>query len=171
MLQWKDGSSTWENLKESNPIETAEYAKIIGVDHEPAFNWWVPHVLKKRDRIILLVKKHNSQFLKRTHKFGIEVPKTVKEPLEIVRRNGNTFWANAIAKEMEDVCVAFEILLDGQPVPIGYQKIPCHMIFDTLKWKTFAARLDLLPEGTGPKPPQPLPTLALSLVRQFTLPF
>jgi hypothetical protein len=58
--QWKDGSLSWENLidlKESYPIETAEYAKIIGINHEPAFNWWVPHVLKKRDRIIPLVKK------------------------------------------------------------------------------------------------------------------
>ena len=50
--QWKDGSSSWENLielKESHPIETAKYAKIIGLDHEPACNWWVCHVLKKRD--------------------------------------------------------------------------------------------------------------------------
>jgi hypothetical protein len=57
--QWKDGSLSWENLsdlKESHPIETSEYAKIIDVDHEPAFNWWVPHVLKKRDHILLLVK-------------------------------------------------------------------------------------------------------------------
>ena len=60
--QWKDGSSSWTNLadlKESHPIEVAEYAKILGIDHEPAFNWWVPHILKKRDRIISLVKKRN----------------------------------------------------------------------------------------------------------------
>ena len=53
---------SWENLsdlKESHPIETSEYAKIIGVKHEPAFNLWVTHVLKKRDRIILLVKNRN----------------------------------------------------------------------------------------------------------------
>jgi hypothetical protein len=40
--QWKDGSTSWENLahlKESHPIETAEYAKILGIDHEPAFKW------------------------------------------------------------------------------------------------------------------------------------
>ena len=58
--QCKDGSSSWVNLadlKESHPIEVAEYAKILGIDHEPAFNWWVPHILKKRDRIISLVKK------------------------------------------------------------------------------------------------------------------
>jgi hypothetical protein len=58
------------------------------------------------------------------------VPKTVKDALEIDRRNGNIFWADAIAKEMKDVCVTFKILLDGQSAPIGYQKISCHMIFD-----------------------------------------
>ncbi len=60
--QWKDGSSSWVNLadlKESHSIEVAEYAKILGIDHEPAFNWWVPHILKKRERIILLVKKQS----------------------------------------------------------------------------------------------------------------
>ena len=85
--QWKDSSSSWVNLltdlKESHPIEVAEYAKILGIDHEPAFNWWVPHILKKRDRIISLVKKRSPRYLKRTHKFGIEVPKTVKEALEL----------------------------------------------------------------------------------------
>jgi hypothetical protein len=78
--QWKDGSTSWENLadlKESHPIETAEYAVTKGIDLEPAFNWWVPHVLKKHDRIISLVRKRTTRYLKRTHKFGIEVPKTV----------------------------------------------------------------------------------------------
>ncbi len=58
---------SWENLadlKESHPIETAKYAKILGIDHEPAFNWWVSHALKKRDRIISLVRKCNPRYLK-----------------------------------------------------------------------------------------------------------
>jgi hypothetical protein len=137
--QWKDGSTSWENLanlKESHPIETAKYAKVLGIDHKPAFNWWVPHVLRKRDRIISLVRKWNPCYLIQTHIFGIELPKTVKEALELDKKNGNTFWADAIAKEMKDVCVAFKMLLDGQSAPIGYQKIPCHMIFD-IKMKDF----------------------------------
>ena len=68
--------------------------------------------------------------MKWTHKFGIELPKTVKEALDLDKKNGNTFWADAIAKEIKGVCVAFKILLDGQSAPTGYQKIPCHMIFD-----------------------------------------
>ncbi len=131
--QWKDGSTTWEklaDLKESHPIVTAEYAVTKGIDLEPAFNWWVPHVLKKRDRIISLVFKWTTRYIKRTHKFGIEVPKTVKEALALDLKNGNTLWVDAIAKEMKEVRIAFNILPDGRSAPIGYQKIPCHMIFD-----------------------------------------
>jgi hypothetical protein len=98
---------------------SSEYAKILGIDHEPAFNWWVPHVLKKRDCIISLVRKRNTRYLKWTHKFGIELPKTVKEAFELDRKNGNTLWANTVAKEMKDVRVAFSILPDGQSAPIG----------------------------------------------------
>jgi hypothetical protein len=131
--QWKDGSTSWESLadlKESHPIETAEYAVTKGIDHKLAFNWWVPHVMKKRDRIISLVCKRTTRYLKRTQKFGIEVPKTVKEALALDCKNGNTLWEDAIAKEMREVCIAFSILPDGRSAPIGYQKILCHMIFD-----------------------------------------
>jgi len=61
--QWKDGSTSWENLsdlKESHPLEAAEYVVTIGIDHEPAFNWWVPYILKKHDRIISLVRKQTT---------------------------------------------------------------------------------------------------------------
>jgi hypothetical protein len=131
--QWKDGYTSWENLadlKDSHPLETIEYAVTQGIDHEPAFNWWVPHVLKKHDQIISLVCKRTSRYLKRTHKFGIEAPKTVKEALALDCKNCNTLWADAIPKEMKEVCITFNILPDGQSVPIGYQKIPCHIIFD-----------------------------------------
>jgi hypothetical protein len=129
----KDGSTSWKNLadlKVSHPIETAKYAKVLGIDHEPDFNWWIPHVLKKRNCIISLVRKQNPCYFIRTNKFGIELPKTIKEAFELDKKNGNTFWTDAIAKEMKYVCVTFKILLDGQSAPIGYQKIPCHMVFD-----------------------------------------
>jgi hypothetical protein len=101
--QWKDCSTSWENhadLKESHLLETAEYAVTQGIDHKLAFNWWVHHVLKKHDQIISLVCKRTTRYLKRTHKFGIEVPKTVKEALDLDCKNGNTLWAVAIAKEI-----------------------------------------------------------------------
>jgi len=156
--QWKDGPTSWENLsdlKESHPLETAKYAMTIGIDHKPAFNWWVPYVLKKRDRIISLVWKWTTRYLKRTHKFGIEVPKTVKEAFEIESKNGNTLWADAIAEEMKEVCIAFNILPDEHVAPNGYQKIPCHMIFD-IKMEDFIRNHHLCQHGImGDRAPGP----------------
>ncbi len=80
-----------------------------GLDHEPAFNWWVPHVWKKRDQIFSLVHRRTTHYLKRTHKFGIEIPKTVNEALALNRKNGNILWADAIATEMGKVRIAFNI--------------------------------------------------------------
>ena len=59
-MHWKDGSTSWErlaDLKESNPIEVAEHAVAQGINHEPAFVWWVPCTLKKRDRITSAINK------------------------------------------------------------------------------------------------------------------
>ncbi len=75
--------------------------KVNNIDHPLKSK--EPHVLKNRDRIISLVRKQTTRYLKRTHKFGIEVPKTVKEALALDRKNGNTLWADTIAKEMKEV--------------------------------------------------------------------
>jgi hypothetical protein len=153
--QWKDGSTSWENLanlKESHPLETAEYAVIQAIDHEPAFNWWVPHVWKKADQIISLVRKRTTRYLKTTHKFGIEVPKTVEKALVLDCKNGSTLWADAIAKEMKEVHIAFNILPDGHSAPIGYQKIPCYMIFD-MKIEDFIQKARLVAGGHRTKAP------------------
>ena len=144
--QWKDGSTSWEklsDLKESHSIETAKFAVTADIYHEPAFNWWVPHVLKKRDHIISIVKGRSARYLKRTHKFGIEVPKTIHEAYDLDQKNGNTLWTNAIAKEMQEVRKAFDIIPDDKAVPIGYQKIPCHMILD-IKMEDFKRKARLV---------------------------
>jgi hypothetical protein len=49
-VEWKDGTTSWErlaDLKESNPVEVAEYAAAKSLLGTPAFVWWAPHVLKK----------------------------------------------------------------------------------------------------------------------------
>ena len=146
-VTWKNGSTSWErlaDLKESYPIEVAEYAVAQGVDNEPAFAWWVPHVLKKRDRIIAAV---NSRYHRQTHKFGVEVPKTIRRALEIDKENGNTLWQDAIEKEMRAVRIAFKILEDKEKkVPVGYQFIDCHMVF-SVKLDGFQRKCRLVAGG------------------------
>jgi hypothetical protein len=129
-VEWKDGTTSWEplsSLKESNPVELAEYAVAHDLSTEPAFSWWVPYTLKKRDAIISAV---NKRYWKRTHKYGIRVPKSVEEAYEIDKENGDNRWAESIQKEMNDVYVAFHILDDDQAVPPGYQYMDCHLVFD-----------------------------------------
>ena len=53
------------DLKESNPIELAEYAIANGLEKEPAFAWWIPFTLKKRERIVAAVNsRYNLASLK-----------------------------------------------------------------------------------------------------------
>jgi hypothetical protein len=118
----KDGSTSWQSLKdlkEAYPVAVAEYAVAQGIDDEPAFNWWVRAVLHKRKHIIALVKKRSTRFLKKTHKFGIEVPRSVAEAYALDKRNGNTLWADSIAKEMQNVRIAFRILANVDKFPLA----------------------------------------------------
>ena len=139
-VEWRDGSSTWvplSELKESNPIQVAEYAVANKIAEEPAFAWWARNVLRKRDRII---KKVKARYWAKTHKFGIELPKSVEEALRIDDRTGTDFWRKAIELEMKNVQPAFEFI-DGDVVPKFYKKIDCHMIFDVKMDLTRKARL------------------------------
>jgi hypothetical protein len=138
LVSWKDGSSDWmplKDLKDSYPIQIAEYAMANKIANEPAFNWWVHTVLRKRNRIVAKVKR----YWRTTHKFGIRLPKTVAEALAIDDQTGTDFWRKALGKEMNKVKVAWTTA-DGvspeqartgkEPSMIGYQEIRCHVIFD-----------------------------------------
>ena len=51
LCQWKDGSLDWIDLKlvkESNPIELAEYTVANRIQEELAFKWWVRETLRVR---------------------------------------------------------------------------------------------------------------------------
>lgn len=134
-----------KTLKESNPIELAEYAVAHRLVEEAAFKWWVPHVLKRRNRIISKLK---SRYWRTTHKFGIRLPKTVEEALDIDRKTGTDYWYKAINKEMSKVKVAWEAkegvtpqqVRDGESDLVGYQEIGCHLVFDVKMDYTRKAR-------------------------------
>eukprot|EP00956_Cyclotella_meneghiniana_P018312 scaffold30420_cov55-Cyclotella_meneghiniana.AAC.1 len=155
---WKDGSTSWQSLselKESHPVQVAEFAFAAQIADEPAFNWWVGWVLKKRDRIISAVKFRSSRYHKRSHKYGIEVPKTVEDAYAIDKATGTTFWADAMAKEMKNVRVAFDVLPDGSDPPPDHQYIRCHMIFD-VKMEDFCRKARLVAGGHMTKAPATL---------------
>ncbi len=105
------------NFKESHPVQVDEFTIQMGVAVEPGFTCWVFHVLKKRDAIVLFIKCCNVKYLKKTHNYSLPLPKLVDDALAIDRCTGSTLWADAIAKEMNNVRVAFDALEDSRDVP------------------------------------------------------
>jgi len=70
---------------------------------EPVIAWWRNHGLRKKKHIISKVKSRSK---KKSHKYGIEISKTVSHALEIDRNTGTDIWKKALQKEMKNVRVA-----------------------------------------------------------------
>ena len=136
-------------MNEVHLVEMAEYARVRGISNEPAFAWWVPYTLRKREVILAVVK---NWIRKTTHKYGIEIPRDVEHAHEIDSRNGNTMWRDAFKKEMYNVGVAFEILDEGAHAPHGWKQVNEHLVWDVKIDFTRKARWVL----GGHKTPDPI---------------
>jgi hypothetical protein len=86
-----------------------------------AFRLWVPYVLKWSSRIIKAIK---TQYERKTHKYGIKLPKTIEEAYEIDRETSTNFWHRAIIKEMKNNAVAFKFLEADENIPVGSKWVP-----------------------------------------------
>lgn len=160
LVEWKDGSVDWVplvDLKEAYPVLVAEYAIANGIAEEPAFKWWVHKVLRKRDRLISKVK---SKYWRTSHKFGIRIPKTVKEAYAIDRETGTDHWTRAIEKEIKNVRVAFQLLdnvsesdMRTGKVKPGFGYCGTHMIFDIKMDGKFTRKARLVADGHLTKAP------------------
>jgi hypothetical protein len=153
LIQWNDGSTDWtemRDVKDSYPIQLADYAIKKKIDSEPAFAWWIQIVKRHQKQIISKVK---SKYWTRTHKFGIEIPKSVEEAIAIDKKNGNRLWQEAIEKEMANIFPAFT-LYEGDPKElIGFQLIKCHMIFDVKLGENFRRKARFVAGGHMTAPP------------------
>jgi len=86
-----------------------------------------------------MIKAVCTRYHKRTHKFGLRLPKSVQEAYKIDRETGTGFWHTAILKEMKNNSIAFKFIKEDT-IPVGYQWIPCHRIFNIELNLTYKAR-------------------------------
>jgi Reverse transcriptase (RNA-dependent DNA polymerase) len=150
---WKDGSSTWVNLsdmKESYLIQTAQYARDHDLLEEPAFAWWARHALKKAHTTLSKVK---SKYWEKTHKYGIRIPKLVKEAIAIDKENGDTMWMDAIRKEMTAIRGAMEEHDGDVRNLVGFQLITGHIVFDVKLGENFRRKARFCADGHKTKTP------------------
>jgi hypothetical protein len=83
-------STAWlpmNKVRMSNPIELAEYAVMSWIAREPAFVWWVPHALRTRRTMVSRVE---TKYWQTTHKFGIELPRSVSDAYDFRCENGGS---------------------------------------------------------------------------------
>ena len=104
-----------------------EYAKSRCITDEPAFAWWVPYTMRKRDVILSAIK---SRIRKTTHKYGIEIPKSIKHGHRLDKENINKFWRDDNTTKINNAGVAFEVLTEGQNPPVRWPNVTRHLIWD-----------------------------------------
>jgi hypothetical protein len=78
------------------------------------------------------------RYWRTTHRFGVRVPKTIDDALEIDANEGNTIWFVSLKKELNKIMIVFNIKDNITPEMIrgdskllpGFQEIKCHWVFD-----------------------------------------
>jgi hypothetical protein len=73
------------------------------------------YTLKKHERIVAAV---NKRYLLWSHKFGVELPKSVQDTLRIDMKTYTTYWKDAIALEIKNIDIAFQDLVENEEVPV-----------------------------------------------------
>jgi hypothetical protein len=66
------------------------------------------------------------------YKFGIQVPRGIRNAISLDKKNKNNLWQEAIdtvLKQLTDY-ETFIVLDSGEDIPREYQKIPYHIVFD-----------------------------------------
>jgi Reverse transcriptase (RNA-dependent DNA polymerase) len=135
LIQWEDGSETFEPLDlifKDDPVSLADYAEsnnLLGIDGWKRLRRLAKN-RKKLNRMLnqskLKAKRHGP-----IYKFGVQVPRNIKEAYELDKKNGNTKWQDAVNEEITQLLdyVTFEDR--GQVSFIqGYKRINCHFVFD-----------------------------------------
>jgi Reverse transcriptase (RNA-dependent DNA polymerase) len=161
-VEWNTETTSWERFRDMKldyPLLTAKYIvdnNVVRSQRSDRTLQWAKHTLRDLTWTIRQItrlydfyindndeirrapcaqkggkkKKHN--YSVPVFKYGVEVPRSVRHALELDKKNGNTFWADAIKLEVGNLidveCFEFkdpDYKVDGQ-----YQKKTLHVIFD-----------------------------------------
>ena len=112
-------------MKEAHLVDLAQFSKACDIAGEPSFAWWILYTLPKQGVILSKVK---ACIHKTTHKYGIKMPANIDHANKLNRENNNTLWRDALAKEMTDIGIDFELLVEGHPGLPAWSKVTGHLV-------------------------------------------
>jgi hypothetical protein len=147
LVEWETGETTYEPLDliaTDDPVTCAEYAKqnnlldIVGWKRFRRYE-------KNEKKLNHMINQAKLKSYRRDPfwKFGVLVPRTHAQAMELDKKNGNTKWLEAETTEMSQL-LEYQTFVDkgkGGPVPTGYKKIRCHIVYDVKHDGRHKARL------------------------------
>ena len=104
LVEWEDGTKTWEPVSlmiASDPATLAAYAKEHDLLDTPG--WKNLNRIARRAHVLqrmINASKRAQRFNAITYKFGVRIPRNVKEAIRLDVENGNTYWQDAMKKEL-----------------------------------------------------------------------
>ena len=132
---WASGERSWEELTplfNDDPVSVSLYAMKNDLLHLDGFKRCKKYTknTKKLARMINQARL-KSYRNKPVYQYGYQVPRNHDEAVFIDERMGNTKWQDAEKLELKQLFEydTFKDLGMGAPIPDGYQKIPCHMVY------------------------------------------
>ena len=135
LVQWEDGSETYEPLDiiyKDDPVSLADYAETN--DLLGTVGWKrLRRLAKNRKKLDRMIKQAKMKAKRRgpMYKFGVQVPRNVKEAYELDEKNGNNNWHEAVQAEIDQLLDYKTFEDKGQVTFVqGYKRINCHFIFD-----------------------------------------
>ena len=147
LVEWEDGSETYEPLDivaKDDPAICAKYAKENKLLNIPG--WKRFKRLAKREKTLQRMMNAAKRKSVRTgpiYKFGVQVPRNVKQAMQLDEQNGNTLWMDAMKLEISQLqnFQTFKSLGFGARTPAGFQKTILHWVFDVKSTLRRHARL------------------------------
>ena len=107
LVEWETGETTYEPLDliaSDDPVTCAEYAMKNNLLDTPGWKRFRRYA-KNEKKLKRMISQAKLKSYRREPfwKFGVLVPRTHKQALEIDKKNGNTKWQDAEATEMQQL--------------------------------------------------------------------
>ena len=135
-VEWASGKILWHNMNtifRDDPVTLSMYARkhnLLSTD-----GWRRCKRYAGRQKV--LARMANQVRLKNYHnrpryKYSVQIPRSHEEAILIDEKNGDRKWQDSEDLELSQLweCNTFEALGKGAPIPEGYKKIPCNMVYD-----------------------------------------
>ena len=108
-IQWMDNTTqvmAMNELRLHDPLSVLKYGIKNKLLNHQGWEWAKLFLPKKRELKGMLRAFKTATMKKRNeikYEFGVQIPRTVQEALELNRINGNNLWEEAIMKELAQI--------------------------------------------------------------------